>query len=104
MSEKTSFMLVTLPLLAYAAGGWDLAFIGAFCAVVLYFSLRAMASQHLRLHIIGWCTGVGGIGGAIFGGGVEYGVLGLIVAQLLLWLSAQVLWHLREDGTGRGRA
>ena len=30
MSEKTSLMLVTLPLLAYAAGGRDLAFIGAF--------------------------------------------------------------------------
>ena len=94
MGDKTSLFLVSLPLGGYLYGGWDLAFIGAFCAVVLHFSFRLMRSQHLRPQLMGWCAAVGGVGGAVFGGGVEYGVLGLVVAQLGLWLIAQVTWYL----------
>lgn len=100
MRDTTSLFLVSLPLGGFCYGGWDLAFIGASCAAVLYFSFRLMASQHYRPQLMGWCAAVGGVGGAVFGGGVEYGILGLVVAQLALWLIAQVTWYLGEDGIG----
>ena len=93
MTDGKALMFVLIPLCGFASGGWDGALAGVFVAGVLYVSLRAMASRDLPAQFSGWCTALGGVGGVVFGGGVESGVGGLLIAQLFLWVVAQVVWY-----------